>query len=544
MDLMREYQSLDGLPIPTLVVQGERVVYANPAMLELLGVGQEELLSPSGLKLMERLSPREKTWLEPQREAKHRGEPPPDTVWMQMRVASGEERAFYVRRGAGARPEDTLMVLLDAEAEASVRRLTEALARSAGELVSCRDEQTVLEKAVEAIHQQGFYVAVMLLEGDTLVHGPMRQKAEVVAALEQIYGCPNSEIRLPLSNVPHIEQAFTWRKATFHQDIFLAMERFHTPEALTLLRRTFSSLRVLEAPIFVEGEPYALLTIQGEALTPVSAATMELFGTQIGGALENVRHHRLAASRLSELSRLQAELVAQERLNVLGEAAGVVAHEVRNPLGAILNVVAVLKREKLGSLGASAVEILEEEATRLDAIVRDLLDVVRPLEPRPRTLHLGELVQRTVTLFRERRQLEKVRLELDEEPDLPPLSADETLLQMALENLVRNAVQASPPGGTVRVAVARAPEGLLLTVEDEGPGISPTDVPRIFEPFFTTRSTGTGLGLAVVRRVVLAHGGTVSVGQRPGGGARFELRLPLAVEARSPPVMGQGNPSP
>jgi signal transduction histidine kinase len=92
----------------------------------------------------------------------------------------------------------------------------------------------------------------------------------------------------------------------------------------------------------------------------------------------------------------------------------------------------------------------------------------------------------------------------------------------------------------VHVTVARAPEGLVLTVEDEGAGVSPADAPRIFEPFFTTRATGTGLGLAVVRRVVLAHGGTVSVGQRPGGGARFELRLPLEVESRPLPPLPSG----
>jgi two-component system, NtrC family, sensor histidine kinase HydH len=294
-----------------------------------------------------------------------------------------------------------------------------------------------------------------------------------------------------------------------------------------MLRRAYASGRVLDAPICVEGEPYGVLTVQGEALTPASAATLELFARQVGGALENVRHHRLAAGRLAELSRLQAELVTQERLSVLGEAAGVVAHEVRNPLGAILNAVAVLKRERLGPPGASAMEMLEEEATRLDAMVRDLLDVVRPLEPRPRPLQLGALARGTLELFHERRQLGEVRLELDEAPELPTLEADETLLRMALENLVRNAVQASPPRGTVWVRLARVPEGVCVTVEDEGPGVSPAEASRIFEPFFTTRATGTGLGLAVVRRVVLAHGGTVSAGQRPGGGARFELRLPL-----------------
>ncbi len=85
------------------------------------------------------------------------------------------------------------------------------------------------------------------------------------------------------------------------------------------------------------------------------------------------------------------------------------------------------------------------------------------------------------------------------------------------------------------MTVGSVPEGICLTVEDEGPGVASGEAHRIFEPFFTTRTTGTGLGLAVVRRVVVAHGGTVSVGQRSGGGARFELRLPLQLEPQSLP---------
>ncbi|MGD6643566.1 histidine kinase dimerization/phospho-acceptor domain-containing protein, partial [Xanthomonas citri pv. citri] len=133
--------------------------------------------------------------------------------------------------------------------------------------------------------------------------------------------------------------------------------------------------------------------VQSTTLTPANAGALELFAQLIGGALENVRHHRAAEARLAEVSRLQNELIASERLTALGEAAGVVAHEVRNPLGAILNTVAVLKREpRLGPAGASAVEMLEEEAIRLEDIVRDLLDAVRPLEPRPRPVSLGEMV--------------------------------------------------------------------------------------------------------------------------------------------------------
>jgi signal transduction histidine kinase len=534
---LAEYRPLEGLPAPVLVVRGARVVYANPALLTLLGLGMAEVRATHGMELLARFSPADRSWLEPRREDSPLEAGAADTRWLRVRGAGGQERTWCLHRGCGLGPEDVLLMLLDAEGEASTRRLTEALVEAASELVRCRDEQTVLETAVESIHRQGFFVTVMLLEGDALVHGPMRQDPAQVASAELLYGQPIHEIRFPRASVPHLEDVLARRKAAFHQDFLRSLENFHASELLARMRRAWPVVRALDAPIFVEGEPFGVLSVQGETLTPTSAATLELFARQVGGALENVRHHRLAAARLTELSRLQSELVAQERLTVLGEAAGVVAHEVRNPLGSILNAVAVLKRDKLGPMGTSAVEMLEEEATRLDAMVRDLLDVVRPLEPRPRPLHPGELARRTLELFGERRQLGRVRVSMDEAPDLPMLRADETLLQLALENLLRNAVQASPEGGQVRVAVACVPEGICLTVEDEGPGVSPADAQRVFEPFFTTRTTGTGLGLAVVRRVVLAHGGTVSVGQRPGGGARFELRLPLQVEPQPLPPL-------
>lgn len=535
MSDMAEYRPLEGLPAPVLVVRDNHVVYANAALLALLGIGLEEVRATELLKLLARYAPEDQSWLEPMHADAARGQGFPDTVWVRVRGAGGEERTWCMRRGAGLRPEDLLLMLFDAEGEASTRRLTEALVQTAGELMRCRDEQAVLETTVEAIHRQGFFVTVLLVEGDTLVHGPMRQDPARMADGERLHGQPLHSLRIPRARVPHLEEVLTRRKAAFHQDILRVLENVQPSELLVQMRRTWPVVRALDAPIFVEGAPYGVLSVHGETLTPTSAATLELFARQVSGALENVRHHRLAASRLAELSRLQSELVAQERLTVLGEAAGVVAHEVRNPLGSILNAVAVLKRGKLGPVGTSAVEMLEEEATRLDAMVRDLLDVVRPLEPRPRPLHAGELTRRTLELFHERRQLGTVRVTVDEAPSLPMIHADESLLQLALENLLRNAVQASPLGGLVHMTLGSVPEGICLTVEDQGPGISAGDAPRIFEPFFTTRTTGTGLGLAVVRRVVNAHGGTVSVGQRSGGGARFELRLPLQLEPRPLP---------
>jgi PAS domain S-box-containing protein len=532
-----DYRLLEGLPVPASVIRGERLLHANAAMAALLGVTAAELMSSSVSELVTRFVPEERGWVEPMYEALARGGPRPEqSFWVRIRRADGRERTVSLRHAPGATPEDTVVMLLDAEGEDTVRRLTEALVSAAADMLRCRDEETVLETAVDAVHRQGFYVSTMLLEGDMMRHGPLRQEAASLAAAERLYGQAISEVRFPRASMPHLEEVLERRKAAFHQDIFSAVSRLHSPEVMENLRRIYpSDSRGLDAPILVEGRAYGILSVQGVSLTPSSASTLELFAQLVGGALENVRHHQTAAVRLEEVSRLQDELVTRERLTVLGEAAGVVAHEVRNPLGAILNSVAVLRREaQLSATGHAAVGMLEEEVIRLEDIVRDLLDVVRPLEPRPRPVHLGELVRRALGQLHGPPDAPTLRFVVDEAPDLPTLQGDETLLLLAMTHLVRNAVQASPSGGKVRMAVEPSRDGVCLVVEDEGPGIPDVDPRRVFEPFFLTRANGRGLGLAIVRRVVLAHGGYVRAHGRPKGGARFEVWLPLAPTRTSP----------
>ncbi|WP_205525456.1 ATP-binding protein [Pyxidicoccus trucidator] len=532
-----DYRLLDRLPVAVAVVRGERLLHANAALATLFGVPAAELLALPVTEIIARFVPEERGWVEPIYETYSRGgKRPEQPIWVRIRRADGQARTVSVRHSPGLTPEDTVVLVQDAEGENSVRRLTEALAAAAAEMMRCRDEQAVMEKAVEAVHRQGFYVSILLLEGDIFRHGPMRQEDASVAAAERMYGMRIGDVRIPRDAMPHFRELLQRRKAAFHPDAFAIASRIHSPEVMENIRQLYPpETQGLDAPILVEGEPFGILSVQGTTITPGAAGTLELFAQLLGSALENVRHHQSMTMRLEEVSRLQDELVARERLTVLGEAAGVVAHEVRNPLGAVLNAVAVLRREAhLGPTGQAAVGMLEEEVIRLEDIVKDLLDVVRPLEPRPRPVQLGELVRRALGQLHGPPDAPTLRFVVDEAPDMPDLEGDETLLQLAVTHLVRNAVQASPTGGKVRMSVAPSERGVCLVVEDEGPGIPDVDPRRVFEPFFLTRANGRGLGLAIVRRVVLAHGGTVRAMARPEGGARFELQLPLEAGRISP----------
>ncbi|MBI2895305.1 MAG: hypothetical protein HYY06_17250 [Deltaproteobacteria bacterium] len=261
------------------------------------------------------------------------------------------------------------------------------------------------------------------------------------------------------------------------------------------------------------------------------AAAVSLFATQVGAALEGAE--------------CVDELVRREQLAVLGELAAVVAHEVRNPLGTIFNAVALLRRYLRSRLadgpgpgeGEKLLSLVFEEAERLDRIVTDLLDFARPPTLRLESASLREIAEDVLVAARMRPESEGIVLHLEAPSDLCLVELDVRFVRQALLNLVINGMQAMPDGGalTVRARVAgsagAAPVLALLEVIDTGPGIPANARDRVFEPFFTTKASGTGLGLALVKRAVELHGGCVDL-ESGAGGTTFSLRLPLLAPVR------------
>lgn len=227
-----------------------------------------------------------------------------------------------------------------------------------------------------------------------------------------------------------------------------------------------------------------------------------------------------------ELASAQTALIERERLAALGEMSAVVAHEVRNPVAVIFNAAASLRkhpeeRDKL-------LQIVEEEAGRLKQMVADLLDFARPTSVRLQQEALAPIIQSALDAVRQATANANIDVTVSLAPNLPPLLCDVQLLRRALMNLVSNALQAPERKGPVRITVEPTDRrGVRLAVIDDGAGIPDDIAERIFSPFFTTRPTGTGLGLAVVQRIVQAHGGVLLHRATPGGGATFELELPM-----------------
>lgn len=237
-------------------------------------------------------------------------------------------------------------------------------------------------------------------------------------------------------------------------------------------------------------------------------------------------------------ARAQEALRRRDRLAAMGEMAASVAHEIRNPLNAIAMSAQRLRREwdtaGAGSEGEreerrELLDVLAAETRRIDAKVQQFLDFARPPVLRRGPVALGEWAGALVEARRPLAESREVSLEVDL-GQAGEAQVDAEQLRQALDNVLRNAIEAAPAGGRVRVTARSLAREHVLEVSDTGPGIPPEALPRLFDLYFTTKPEGTGVGLAITQQVVAAHGGTVEVDPRPGQGARFTLRLPRAAE--------------
>lgn len=524
-----EFQAFDHLPVGVVVARGPRVVYANAAACAAIGVPRDRLEGRASKEIADEiLAADDRAWAHAMTDVFTRGGAIPGDMWVRLTPPRHEERSARLLFVDGKTPDEKVIVILDAEGETITRRLTEAMVLAANEFVRCRDEREVMEAAVAALHRQGYWVAVLVWNEGKLTLGAHRQDASMLQKIGEMAGVPAGEFAWDANKIPYLRALFENRRAVFTQDIYQVMDQAQTPDVAKMMRETMpQKISLVDAPIFIGDRPFGFLSVQGAQLSPGSAATIELFAQLLAGALENVEHHRNAQARLKELTQLQDELVSRERLAALGEAAGVLSHEARNPLGAILNAIAVLKRDaRLGEDGRVVLGIAEEEALRLEWLVRDLMELARPLEPRSRATCLEAVLDAAVSDFKRRLGSSAPAFHVSSAASLPQVRADPTLLRVAVENLLRNAAQIA--GNThVRVSLGVEGDHVVFGVDDALPAEQRQAKDERFDPFSIVRPRGTGLGLAVVKRLAEAQGAAV---RARNGGARIDILLPIARE--------------
>jgi two-component system sensor histidine kinase PilS (NtrC family) len=232
-----------------------------------------------------------------------------------------------------------------------------------------------------------------------------------------------------------------------------------------------------------------------------------------------------ACQDLSAIREMEARMRAADRLATLGRMAANIAHEIRNPLASLSGAVEVMAgaasdetRERLG-------QIVIKETGRLNDIIREFLEYARPAPLSRMPVNVAEAVDEVLVLLEHQATPGTLKTVREFAPSLV-WSVDLQQFRQAVWNLCLNAVQAMPDGGELKVVMAPVAGRLVMRITDTGEGIAPADLGHVFEPFFSTKADGTGLGLALVHRIVQDHGGEINVHSRPGQGTTFTITMP------------------
>lgn len=277
-----------------------------------------------------------------------------------------------------------------------------------------------------------------------------------------------------------------------------------------------------------------------QALADSTAVALE--NIQLYAELEQRVADRTAALQreMAERQRLEQEAQRAQHFALLGRLASGVAHEIRNPLGAIFLHVDILEEEFSQPAPGSAAQVAEalaeirSQLARLDDLVQDYLSLVRVAQIERTPQDLGAALQTWAAEWQALASTHHVLLRLEGLEGLGTVAFHESTLRRALLNLVQNALDAMPQGGTLTLAGHSAAAQVLLAVRDTGRGIAAAQRTHMFEPLYTTKPGGTGLGLYIVQEIVKAHDGQVMVQSAEGQGTTFTLRLPRAVGEASP----------
>jgi PAS domain S-box-containing protein len=313
-----------------------------------------------------------------------------------------------------------------------------------------------------------------------------------------------------------------------------AAEKFLGAPASTFLGKRINDIFPPDHPL------HEVLQIHGDELSEVAAETdlqtiegPRRVGVSVQGIQENGdRMGALVTLRdLDSIESINTQLQVSERLSALGRITAGVAHEVKNPLNSMRLWLENLKESlpaEMDTNAMQAVQVLDKEIDRLDAVVKRFLDFTRPMEVRLEATQLADILREVIEIAQP--QLRKAKVEVAQllPIDVPEVYVDRALLKQAILNLVLNAVEAMPAGGQLHLMLSRRGEMAEISVGDTGKGIPPENKQKIFQLFFTTRPGGSGIGLASTFRIVQLHNGSIDFTSEVGRGTTFRIELPLA----------------
>jgi signal transduction histidine kinase len=290
-----------------------------------------------------------------------------------------------------------------------------------------------------------------------------------------------------------------------------------------------SFLPLVEESQYIPREEYPELIMRALLLPVVGYLTQELAEAN----REAARRAEAAAEQLAEANRnlreAEATVRRTERLAALGQLSAGLAHELRNPLGTMKASAEMLAKqvEPANEVAREMAGFISSEVDRTNQLVTRFLDFARPMSVRLEKTDLAQLIDQAVNEIGKHVPPLNIAIYKNYSPDIPPFLLDAQLMERVIYNLLLNAAQASPPGGSITVKTRESEGTVEIAVIDRGSGIEPKHLESIFNPFFTTKSTGVGLGLAIVSKIIDEHEGKIAVESEPGSGTVFRIYLPL-----------------
>lgn len=286
-------------------------------------------------------------------------------------------------------------------------------------------------------------------------------------------------------------------------------------------------------PIYAADEAVGLLQCNSKKQDRFDHETIDFLertGRHLGMAVSAFWQRRETSALTAETESGRSGL---DTLMAVGEVASVIAHELKTPLAGLMLSATRLKKALQGDPKAAPIlDLLVSSVQSLDGAVKSVLGSFRNPKPQSEAVDVNDILGKTVPVIAPAASVKNVYISWDLTPEPPQIQADARLLSRALLNLLTNALDAVPEGGTVYLTTRKTSDGVEVVVADTGGGIEAQHAARLFEPFFTTKEHGTGLGLCIVKRIVDLHSGTVNLRPRQGGGTEAVVTLPAAESTR------------
>lgn len=329
------------------------------------------------------------------------------------------------------------------------------------------------------------------------------------------------------------------------KQVAVVTDAFNDDRVSEEFRSVVGANRFACVPLVAKDEAVGAIVVDnlysGQEIRPEQIELLTIFANHVGLAIENAEAYDALHKQIGklqeayrELRETQGKLVQSEKLAAVGEVAAHVAHEIRNPLVTIGGFARSVQR----MLGEDhpcmrSIDIIIEEVHRLEKILANVMDFSKPSAPWKRPTKVNQVIQNTCVLLGKELEATDIEVEQRLEPNLPLVMVDGEQIKQALLNILKNAFQSMSLEGKITIT-SRLEDGVIwLDISDTGKGIPEDMIPNLFDPFFTTRPDGTGLGLAVTRKIIVDHGGDIEVKSKLGLGTTFTVSLPADIPVTS-----------